>query len=53
MINRNAFKTSLLFLGIILAGIFTRMLLVGDEALTKDGAQNEIATIVCSLKKTC
>ena len=53
MLNNNAFKTSLMFLGIIFTAIMVRMFLVGDTAFVQDDSSNELASITCILKNNC
>lgn len=53
MFNSNAFKTSIMFLLLILSGIAVRMLLVGDTDISKERAQHEIANILCAFSKDC
>lgn len=53
MFNRNAFRTSLMFLGIIFFGIMARMFLVQDNLFVKSDSKNETANISCVFKGSC
>ena len=53
MLNKNAYKTSLMFLGIIFIAIIARMFLVGDTNFVQSDPPGELASIVCLLRNDC
>ena len=53
MLNSNAFKTSLIFLGIILVVVTLRMFLMGDGIFVKSDGHTNVANIVCIFKESC
>ena len=53
MFNRNSFKTSLIFLGIIFFAVMLRMFLVEDSLFVKSESNTEIANVVCTLEGFC
>ncbi len=53
MLNRNSFRTSLLFLGIILFAIVLRMFVVGDEVFVNNDPKNEVANVNCVTTGNC
>lgn len=53
MFNKNAFKTSMIFLGIIFLGIMMRMFLVEDDMFVKTKSKNGTANTVCIFENFC
>lgn len=53
MFNQNAFKTSMIFLGMIFLGIILRTFLIGDSLFVKTESKNETANITCVFEKFC
>ncbi len=48
MFNRNAFRTAIIFLGIIFVGIALTMFTSGDTFLTKNQNPLDIASVGCA-----
>lgn len=48
MFNKNAFKTSLLFLGIILIAIVFRMFMSGHSLLVNNETDKQTVSTICS-----
>jgi hypothetical protein len=53
MLNNNAFKTSLIFLAIILFTLTLRMFLLGDEAIVMSQFGDGIANTFCIIQSNC
>jgi len=53
MLNNNAYKTSLMFLGIIFIAIIIRMFLVQDQIFVQEDSSIELANISCIFKSDC
>ena len=52
MLNNNAYKTSLMFLGIIFSAIVLRMFLVEDKMFVQE-EPTELANIICIFNNNC
>ena len=53
MLNNNAFKTSLIFLGIIFVTLVIRLLTGGHELLVKQDTSYQSASSSCVRNNTC
>ena len=53
MFESNAFKTSLIFLGIILFVVTLRMFLLRDGIFIDNGGETNMANIMCIWKNSC
>ncbi len=53
MLNKNAFKTSLLFLGIILLVLGLRMFLLGESHFVQAELRDTLANSICLIDKSC
>lgn len=53
MFNKNSFKTSIMFLLLILFGIIVRMFLIQDELFVKGTQEKATANIFCGFDGDC